>query len=123
MLTIEGALAFEGPEGAVYVVWQEFGPAKFRRSLRLGTSVDGSKVEALSHNGLLMLTMPQSRELQAPPDPGAGDHQRGQSRLANRPMRRLSYGLHPECSNAYPKATATLRLPRSYLSKRTPPIE
>jgi HSP20 family protein len=55
-LAIEGALVFEAPEGA-RPVWQEFGPTKFRRSLRLGTSVDVSKVEALYRNGLLMITM------------------------------------------------------------------
>jgi HSP20 family protein len=59
-LVIEGTLAFEAPKGARAVVWQEFGPAKFRRSLRLGASIDASKVEALYHNGLLMLTMPKA---------------------------------------------------------------
>jgi HSP20 family protein len=59
-LAIEGALAFEAPKGARAVVWQEFGPAKFRRSLRLGTSVDTSKVEALYRNGLLILTIPKA---------------------------------------------------------------
>jgi len=59
-LAIEGSLAFEAPEGARAVVWQEFGQAKFRRSLRLGASIDASKVEALYHNGLLMLTMPKA---------------------------------------------------------------
>jgi HSP20 family molecular chaperone IbpA len=37
-LAIEGGLAFQVPEGAT-AVWQEFGPARFRRSLRLGTSL------------------------------------------------------------------------------------
>ncbi len=59
-LAIEGTLAFEAPEGARAVVWQEFGPARFRRSLRLGTSIDASKVEALYRNGLLTLTMPKA---------------------------------------------------------------
>jgi len=59
-LAIEGALAFEAPKGARAVVWQEFGPAKFRRSLRLGTSVDTSKVAALYRNGLLILTIPKA---------------------------------------------------------------
>ena len=60
-LVIEGELHFETPEGAK-VVWQEFypGPAKFRRSLRLGASVDPQKVEAIYRNGLLMVTMPKS---------------------------------------------------------------
>jgi len=59
-LAIEGALAFEAPEGARAVVWQEFGPAKFRRSLRLGTAVDPSRVEAVFRNGLLLVTMPKA---------------------------------------------------------------
>ena len=61
MLAIEGTLAFQAPDGAK-PVWQEFnpGPAKFRRSLRLGASVDASKVEAVYRNGLLVLTMPKT---------------------------------------------------------------
>ena len=55
-LSIEGALAFQVPQGAT-PVWQEFGPFGFRRSLRLGTSVDASKVEAVYRNGMLMITM------------------------------------------------------------------
>ena len=47
------------PEGA-RPVWQEFGPAKFRRSLRLGTAVDPSRVEAVFRNGLLLVTMPKA---------------------------------------------------------------
>lgn len=58
-LVIEGELSFETPEGAK-PVWQEFGPAKFRRSLRLGASVDPAKVEAMYRNGLLMITMPKA---------------------------------------------------------------
>jgi HSP20 family protein len=60
-LALEGTLAFQPPEGAT-VVWQEFnpGPARFRRSLRLGASVDTSKVEAVYRDGLLVLTMPKA---------------------------------------------------------------
>jgi HSP20 family protein len=60
-LAIEGTLAFQARDGAK-PVWQEFnpGPAKFRRSLRLGASVDASKVEAVYRNGLLVLTMPKA---------------------------------------------------------------
>ena len=60
-LAIEGTLAFQAPDGAK-VVWQEFnpGPARFRRSLRLGASVDASKVEAAYRNGWLVLTMPKA---------------------------------------------------------------
>jgi hypothetical protein len=46
------------------VVRQEFnpGPAKFRRSLRLATSIDASKVDAVYRNGLLVLTMPKAED-------------------------------------------------------------
>jgi HSP20 family protein len=58
-LAIEGELRFSVPEGAK-PIWQEFGPAKFRRSLRLGTAVDASRVEAIYRNGLLLVTMPKA---------------------------------------------------------------
>jgi HSP20 family protein len=58
-LVIEGELRFSVPEGAK-AVWQEFGPSKFRRSLRLGAAVDPSKVEAVYRNGLLLITMPKA---------------------------------------------------------------
>jgi HSP20 family protein len=60
-LAIEGTLTFQASEGAK-VVWQEFnpGPARFRRSLRLGAFVDASKVEAMYRDGLLVLTMPKA---------------------------------------------------------------
>ena len=58
-----GPPGLAAPEGA-RAVWQEFypnpGPAKFRRSLRLGASVDASKVEAVYRNGLLVLTLPKT---------------------------------------------------------------
>jgi HSP20 family protein len=58
-LAIEGEIHFDVPEGAK-TIWQEFGPAKFRRSLRLGTSVEPSRVEAMYRNGLLVVTMPKA---------------------------------------------------------------
>jgi HSP20 family molecular chaperone IbpA len=58
-LVIEGELPFSVPEGA-RAVWQEFGPSKFRRSLRLGAAVDPGRVEAIYRNGLLLVTMPKS---------------------------------------------------------------
>ena len=58
-LAIEGELRFSVPEAAK-PVWQEFGPAKFRRSLRLGAAVDPSRVEAIYRNGLLLITMPKA---------------------------------------------------------------
>jgi HSP20 family protein len=73
-LTIEGELCSNVPEGAK-VVWQEFGPAKFRRALRLGVTVDLAKVEAQSVNGVLTLRMPKAehakpRHIQVQPGPG-----------------------------------------------------
>ena len=58
-LAIEGELTFQVPEGAK-AVWQEFGPSKFRRSLRLGAAVDPTRVEAIYRNGLLLVTMPKA---------------------------------------------------------------
>ncbi len=61
MLSIEGELTFQVPEGTK-PIWQEFnpGPSKFRRSLRLGAAVDPARVEAMYKNGLLLLTMPKA---------------------------------------------------------------
>lgn len=58
-LAIEGELTFNIPEDAK-PVWQEFGPTKFRRSLRLGSAVDAARVEAMYRSGLLLVTMPKA---------------------------------------------------------------
>src|ERR687884_216461 len=58
-LAIEGELSFSVPENAK-PIWQEFGPSKFRRSLRLGSAVDAGRVEAIYKNGLLLVTMPKA---------------------------------------------------------------
>ena len=58
-LVIEGELQFAVPENAS-PIWQEFGPSKFRRSLRLGSAVDPARVEAIYKNGLLLVTMPKA---------------------------------------------------------------
>jgi len=60
-LSVEGELKFQPPEGA-RMIWQEFGPTRFRRSLRFGTPVDANRVEAVYRNGLLLITMPKSEE-------------------------------------------------------------
>ena len=60
-LSVEGELKFQPPEGA-RMIWQEFGPTRFRRSLRFGTPIDPNRVEASYRNGLLLLTMPKSEE-------------------------------------------------------------
>ena len=58
-LAVEGELKFQAPEGA-NMIWQEFTPVKFRRSLRLGSAVDPTKVEATYQNGILFVTMPKA---------------------------------------------------------------
>jgi len=58
-LTVEGELHFQAPEDARQV-WHEFGPSRFRRTLRLGTPVDAAKVEALYRNGMLLVTLPKA---------------------------------------------------------------
>ena len=58
-LVLEGELTFSVPEDAK-PIWQEFGQSKFRRSLRLGSAVDPSRVEAVYKNGLLLVTMPKA---------------------------------------------------------------
>jgi HSP20 family protein len=58
-LSVEGELKFQPPEGA-RMIWQEFGPTRFHRVLRLGTPVDRDRIEAVYRNGLLMLTIPKS---------------------------------------------------------------
>jgi HSP20 family protein len=58
-LAIEGELRFSVPENSK-AIWQEFGPSKFRRSLRLGSAVDPARVEAMYKNGLLLVTMPKA---------------------------------------------------------------
>jgi HSP20 family protein len=60
-VSVEGELKSEPPQGA-RMIWQEFGPTQFRRSLRLGTPVDRERVEATYRNGMLMLTLPKSEE-------------------------------------------------------------
>ena len=58
-LAIEGELKFQAPEGA-QMIWQEFTPVRFRRSLRLGSAVDPSQAEATYKNGILFVTMPKA---------------------------------------------------------------
>jgi HSP20 family protein len=58
-LGVEGELTFPAPEGA-HMVWQEFTPVKFRRSLQLGSAVDPTRVEATYQNGVLFVSMPKA---------------------------------------------------------------
>ena len=58
-LAIKGELKFQVPEGA-QMLWQEFAPVKFRRSLRLGSAVESDKVEATYASGILFAKMPKA---------------------------------------------------------------
>jgi len=58
-LAVEGELKFEIPQNAK-PIWQEFAPARFRRSLRLGAAIDPTKVAAMYQNGILLITMPKA---------------------------------------------------------------
>jgi HSP20 family protein len=60
-LSVEGELKFQPPEGA-RMIWQEFGPTRFRRALRFGTPIDPNRVEAVYRDGLLLLNLPKSEE-------------------------------------------------------------
>src|ERR1700704_5656939 len=60
-LSVEGEMKFQPPEGA-RMIWQEFGPMRFRPAMRFGTAIDPNRVEAIYRNGLLMITMPKSEE-------------------------------------------------------------
>jgi HSP20 family protein len=81
-LAIEGELKFNVPEGA-RPIWQEFGPSKFRRSLRLGAAVDPTRVEAIFRNGLLLVTMPKAEHAkprQVKVQIGAGTSEKGEQK-------------------------------------------
>jgi HSP20 family protein len=58
-LVVEGELKLLPPEGARWL-WREFGPAHFRRAMRLGAAVDPAGVEATYRDGLLTLTLPKA---------------------------------------------------------------
>ncbi len=58
-LTVEGELRLETPERA-RMIWQEFAPTRFQRTLRVGAPIDRDRVEAVYRNGLLLITMPKS---------------------------------------------------------------
>jgi HSP20 family protein len=78
-LAVEGELKFQTPTGS-RVVWQEFAPVKFRRSLRLGSAVDPQRVEASYTNGILLVSMPKAeharpRQVQVQMGEGSAPHQ------------------------------------------------
>jgi len=58
-LAVEGELSFQAPQGS-RVVWQEFAPVKFRRSLQLAAAVDSQRVEASYSNGVLLVSIPKA---------------------------------------------------------------
>jgi len=78
-LAVEGELQFQTPTGS-RVVWQEFAPVKFRRSLRLGSVVDPQRVDASYTNGILLVNMPKAeharpRQVQVQMGEAAAPHQ------------------------------------------------
>ena len=58
-ITVAGKFEVSQPEGG-RVVWQEFGPAEFRRQIGLPMEVDSEKIEAAYRNGILLLTVPKA---------------------------------------------------------------
>jgi HSP20 family protein len=86
-LSVEGELKFQPPEGA-RMIWQEFGPARFRRSLRFGSPVNPDRAEAVYRNGLLLITMPKSQEArprQVRVQASTNEHEQTMSTPANAP--------------------------------------
>jgi len=63
-LVIEGELKFSVPEGAK-AIWQEFGPSKFRRSLRLGSMLWGSMLLGSMARGSMLLGSMALRSLRS----------------------------------------------------------
>jgi HSP20 family protein len=58
-ITVAGKLDVSQPEGG-RVVWQEFGPAEFRRQIGLPMDVDSERIEAAYRNGILLVTAPKA---------------------------------------------------------------
>ncbi len=58
-LTVEGERKVEMPEGAS-VIWREFGPSKFRRTIQLPDAINPDQVEAVYKNGLVFITVPKA---------------------------------------------------------------
>ena len=61
-LAIEGELKLPAPEDA-QTVWQEFGPTQFRRTLRLGSGIDPTQVEARYQHGMLYITIAKAEQV------------------------------------------------------------
>ncbi len=58
-LTVEGELKWETPQGAS-VIWREFGPSKFRRTIQLPDAINPDQVEAVYKNRLVFITVPKA---------------------------------------------------------------
>ena len=63
-ITVAGKLEVSQPEGA-RVVWQEFGPAEFRRQIGLPMEIDSGNIQAVYQNGILLLTVPKAEQAKA----------------------------------------------------------
>jgi HSP20 family protein len=54
------SVAIEGAR----LLWEDFGPAIYRRTFRVGVTVDASQVKATYQDGMLRLALPKSPEAQ-----------------------------------------------------------
>ena len=45
------------------VIWNEFQPFRFQRSIQLSAPIDAGKVEAAYHNGVLTVTAPKQEHM------------------------------------------------------------
>lgn len=65
VLTISGSFATREQDDDERYIRREISSGSFKRSLRLGPTVDVDKVEASFENGLLSLTLPKRSEAKA----------------------------------------------------------
>jgi HSP20 family protein len=62
LLTVSGQTAYATPEGAKNV-WQEWGPASFRRQVQLPAGIDAERCEATYKDGVLTVTVPKPEQI------------------------------------------------------------
>ena len=61
-LSVKAKRETEVPEGFALVRHERAAKADFERTFNLGNGVDGSSIEATFENGVLMLTLPKSKQ-------------------------------------------------------------
>ncbi len=66
-LTISAQKESKEQEGAEKYTRREFKFSSFRRSFTLPNSIDGSKIEAVYENGILLVTLPRKEEAKVKP--------------------------------------------------------